>query len=387
MPLDNKHFLLCIKKDVINGVYSPNPLDHHMGYFLSKGIEGWLFIYPCYYTRGNILSLQKVTSTEITPLVNIPVVPLLGRYNKILELVILIYAKFKLIPRDVYVLVEDYTHVLLMCLFKIVGLVKTVHFHLRYYSPNAESLAGRIHLFFLSSAIYCASLVTTPTKRLLSQLDSLKLSSPAFHLPNAVPVEVFNKYKVSKSQRVTNQLVCVVSSVSAKYKLLDLLSAFNKLTKEVETAQLTIIGNTTADTHYYREVKEYIRVHDLKHLVHFTGFLETEKALSYIAHCWAAVALYNKTFDELVYTDAKKLREYAALGIPFITDGVTETSSEIDSFNAGIVVTDLSELYIKMKEILGNSALYDSLSSGCDAWAEQNDLYRIMDSILINTNK
>lgn len=97
--------------------------------------------------------------------------------------------------------------------------------------------------------------------------------------------------------------------------------------------------------------------------------------------------MYNKTFDELVYTDAKKLREYAALGIPFITDGVTETSSEIDSFNAGIVVTDLSELYIKMKEILGNSALYDSLSSGCDAWAEQNDLYRIMDSILINTNK
>jgi hypothetical protein len=77
-----------------------------------------------------------------------------------------------------------------------------------------------------------------------------------------------------------------------------------------------------------------------------------------------------------------KVREYASMGIPTITDScVLSSKLEVRKYKVGLIADTIQEAYLGVKELFYDLRSYTEISENALAWSKVFDKKRILDGL------
>ncbi len=128
--------------------------------------------------------------------------------------------------------------------------------------------------------------------------------------------------------------------------LLELLESMPEIMKTTKD-KVTLTLSGAANNPEYRDFLEtYVKNNKLTKNVVFTGYVKGAEKEKLLLENHLSVALYPRFTDGVKnyahYSDPAKLRDYVSYGLPIVVSKVPEISKELEKYNAGILVDELT---------------------------------------------
>jgi glycosyltransferase involved in cell wall biosynthesis len=226
-----------------------------------------------------------------------------------------------------------------------------------------------------------ADLVGVVSKRILDRAKEYNPKNITY-IPNSPDFDSYAKYRVPVNQRNAKMLVLTCAGIIQRYSVLETVRILAEVLKVIPDVKLTIIGSTELDKGYYSKLLSEIETLELQNSIVFTGYVSRDANCEIIAQSYIGIALYDPVDSYSKYADPLKIREYAALGIPCISDLVTSASEEMAENKAGYAVTDQKEAVTKIVTLLQDSETYIKFSENALKWAMTLDKQKILKKLV-----
>lgn len=368
-----------------NGKPKSGGLDIVLDQLINKGksilyIESPLLpaIYP-------FVTVSIRTSGEVKVLEKIKLISQYSPLARFYEIFILLYLPIKYRLNNLPCITSDPLTTAPTVLLKKLGLIKYVYYHCIDYSekrfPNI--VINSIYKTLLGFSLLNADLVGCVTKRIEALLREKGIKN-LFYIPNSPCMADYAHFRKTLEQRVRNKLVVTCAGVSRKYRIIDTINLFEKVLQKFPGATLTIIGSLVFEPKEYLEVKEYLDSKLFANKVTLKGQLSKQDNTEEISNAWVGLAFYDKTYSHVNFGDSLKIREYAALGIPTVSDKTTPTSLEMLDRGAGIAVAEPWDALEPVIKLMSDDQLYVSLMTKALDWAKSVDKEIIVDDLVKN---
>jgi len=279
---------------------------------------------------------------------------------------------------------SDPLNVLSAWILKCFGKVGKIYFHSVDYSDRRfkNTFLNGIYHSLYRFAIRQADL-TGVVSRGMEEL-CLRLGIKRHKLifvPNSPDFDSVKRLSIT--ERVPFSLVVSAGSVVQKSRFDEVVMILSRLVKYYPRASLKIIGNTEVNPDYLVSLKKMIGSLGLENNVKFLGFLSREENLRNIADSTLGLAMYSDDSRYYMrYADPLKIREYAACGLPIISDKTTSTGKEMEGRGCGFTVGSPDEAVERIIELWSNSELYEKCSKNALGWAKENDKKIILSKLI-----
>ena len=266
-----------------------------------------------------------------------------------------------------------------------IGFFKYVYYHCIDYSKKRfkNKLINAIYRTLLYVGLHRADLVGCVTKKTMETVRETG-AEKLFYIPNSLSVEEFSKHYRPVNARDKYSMALTCAGVSEQYRVLDLVKLTDRLSKVYPSIKLIVIGSKEFERKEYDQIQNYINVNRLNAFVIFTGQLSRDDSIKAVAKCWIGLAFYNKNYSHVNFGDSLKIREYAALGVPIVSDRTTPTSIEMEDLGAGVVVNEPWDAFDSIAKLFDDPVFYESLSQKALAWAKSVDKSAIVDNLIKN---
>ena len=275
---------------------------------------------------------------------------------------------------------SDPLNVFAAWMLRLLGKVKKIYFHSVDYSDKRFKNSFLNYIYHLSYrfAIKKANIVGVVSSNMFKKCRELGVKEDKLiFMPNAPDFDITPHFDISK--REPYSLVISAASVVYKYRFDQAIDVLAKLIKEFPSAKLKIIGDTNINKDYFEEIKNKIINYHLNGNIRFLGYLTKKDNLLEIATSTIGLALYSDdTHYYMRYADPLKIREYAACGIPVITDETTSTGYDAQESKSGFVCKNEEEMVEAISDLWSKEALYKEYSDNVRKWAEQYDKNKIL---------
>jgi glycosyltransferase involved in cell wall biosynthesis len=327
------------------------------------------------------VSIRSRSGTE-----NLEKIRLLFKFSllaRLHEIFILLYLPIKYKLKNTPCITSDPLTTAPVILLKKLGLVRYVYYHCIDYSEKRfpNKLVNFVYRSLLDFSLFNADLVGCVTKRIEAILH-VKGVKKLFYIPNSPCVSDYQQYLKSKDERVRNKLVVTCAGVSRKYRILDTIDLFEKLLPRFPDATLTVIGSFAFEPTEYQEVINYLNGKKFSSKVQLLGQLSRHENTKEISTGWIGLAFYDKSYSHVNFGDSLKIREYAALGIPTVSDKTTPTSLEMVDKGAGIAVNEPWDALDPLIKIMSDDKLYETIMVAALAWAKSVDKEDIVNELV-----
>jgi glycosyltransferase involved in cell wall biosynthesis len=272
--------------------------------------------------------------------------------------------------RYTYCLAADPLCGIISIILKKLNVCETVLFHAVDYSDNR--FKSKIGSFFYVKAAQIvtkrALLTTVVSRRTLKRfLKFGAKSSQLMYFPNS---RIFDPKKVY-DEKQKDTIICMTSKhVSNQYDYLKLLKICFMLKEEGCRYQLRIFGNLIDDD-FSQKLYSLVEELGLSREVRFMGYMRDQEYRDNISTCSIGVTFYRKEKTGFFgyYGDSLKIREYAAYGIPIISEDLYETA--VEGKNEGcVLLCDTDEEYVKAFKYLMDENNNRRYKENCIRWAK-----------------
>ena len=342
-------------------------IDFIIRYLYKKNVTLYKIEHP--FDKYNACSTMKENEKKLfsqRPLFKPPIV-------WVFEILLNIYWCSRVRKKYDWIFVSDPLNFISAYLLKLIGFTRKIHWHSVDYSPR------RFDSFFLewiyqktyNFSAKKSDRITVVSTRMLTLINKISNNPNVFLLPNSpfynsVPKQIVkNRYS----------LVLTVSKLDTQVDIEKLLNVSRLLKKKYNLVEFHLIGysdNTFAD---------FIKNSDLSSFVTLHGIVPYSQCLNLVSSCGVGIVWYTDEKSYLQFADSLKIWEYAAAGLPIITNDVVATSDEVLESKSGFVITTVEEMYEAIDQLFSDSSLYDQMSRNALAWAQKNDKRVLLDKI------
>lgn len=357
--MEDKRFLVIIHRFFVDGVVKKGGADYIADYFRQNGYLETLIEHPLedfsqpsiVYQNGSIVKEQKMNWS----------IPLRWLWEVWFNL--LSSRRFE--GKFDFVLAVDPLSCFSAILIKKIGITKKVYFHSIDYSE--KRFKNKILNFFyqklFSFAVNQADLTSFVSLKMGEKIKELN-GSQIFYLPNSPDFDRIPRLDPSQKERY--------SLVYTKTKLNEteierLVSVVQRLRETYPEVKLTLVGAVSpkaVDIINYSGVKNSIVIH---------GVVDYHTNLRLISQSSIGLAWYEGNLSFEKYADSLKIREYAAAGLPVISNDGIGTAYEMEKEDAGILVHRDEELIKAIELLFTDERKYQSMRNKGLAWAQRLD--------------
>jgi len=248
----------------------------------------------------------------------------------------------------------------------------------RFDSKAISWLYSRISFYVANNS----NITTVVSKRIEKRfIDHGVNREKIMYFPNSIPYRqvVKNKNKIP--------IVCMTAKhVSDDYDYLKLLMICSVLKNDGYVFCVKIFGEII-DQDYYDSLKKYIKNNELEGCIEFLGYVSSDIYTKILIKSSIGVTFYNKRKTGFFahYGDSLKIREYAAYGLPVITENIYETAIEGSSYGCTFICNSDNEYIKTFKYLLDGN--YKNHVEDCNRWAKQQCKQKYLDKYEYFINK
>lgn len=255
-------------------------------------------------------------------------------------------------------------------------MAKKIEFHCtdfsknRFKNPVLNSIYQNIFKFSLNNAD--ETNVVTPYVEKMAKEVAPKANIR--FIPNSPIYKTFPRLEADNKK--TNRLVITISQMSQRSNFDKYMEIIQLVKKEIPEIELKIIGSCD------EYVKDKIKENNLEKNIIYTGLLSYEKAIKELSEGYIGIVFYPEHIDHVKYGDSIKLREYAASGLPSVSDKITFTSREMEERKAGLTADSTKEMAKNIIRLIKNKNEYSHIRKNALAWAKEMDKEKILNKLV-----
>lgn len=253
-----------------------------------------------------------------------------------------------------------------------IGQCSKTHFHSVDYSEKRfpGAMLNMIYHWIYRFSVNHADIVTVVTPRIIEKIRSFSARKDIFHLPNSPQFDMIKRIEPQKKDRY--RLVLTAGKVSVQLEISRILSALEGIIKLEPRVTLHIVGDVDQLTQ--RHISQTV----LQKNVVLYGMLPYNEAIEIVAYSSVGIVWYSKKVDHILFGDSLKIREYAAAGLPIISDDITDTAQEMTRYDAGSIIHNEEEMINTVMQLVHDDELYGKKRENAIVWAQKKDKKRIM---------
>ena len=265
------------------------------------------------------------------------------------------------------------------------GKFRRFYFHCVDYSANrfGNFFLNIIYKILLQLSFRKASLIGVVSSR--TRQEMIKQGARPdliFHLPNSPLYRGFDYNFDYSALKIPFSILYSSTKVIDRYCYKEAVEAVRLVKKSFPQVILRIIGKTDSDSAYLAELKEMIKEHDLEGNVEFLGYLEKDDLNKVLRQSQIGLALHAQELAFYYhYADPLKVREYAAFGLPTVTDNNSSVADDVITAQSGIVANGITEIAQEIVHLFKDSSFYNQLSQNARQWAKNNDKITLLDKL------
>lgn len=375
-------FVVIIHRLYANGFAKKGGVDIVIDYLLSKGKKILLLEFPLEYSQSREIRTSEVTQNTVMILDSRQVPLGISVICWMLEFIYTFWCISHFSGGGGVIITSDPLTTLPAVLLKRFGVFKFHYYHSVDYSTDRfnNKFLNFIYLLLLKLGLRNADLVGIVTKQAAQRLTGFGVKN-TIYLPNSLDYHALDSVRKPVNDREPFSMVITCSDVSNKYLIRELVDLTKKLSVIFPEITLRVIGRFDANETYCMDLAKYIQDNKLQDLVVFHGQISRELNYELISKSYIGLAFYDGLHSHVIYGDALKIREYAALGIPCVADTHTYTAVEMNDCGGGFTVANLDEAFEKIVLLMTNSQVYDGCTEAALRWSEQNDKRKLLDSM------
>jgi hypothetical protein len=257
----------------------------------------------------------------------------------------------------------------------------SLYFHAIDFTEKRFS--NRITNYFYGAifkfALINADKVTVVSMKMIKRFNQIHKSNKYLFLPNSPSYE-----SIPVSQICKKQPRSIVFSgalyYGINYKLIvNALKIINK------TFEKDFIFHVIGNGDMFDEFNSLIKSAGLSKKTKFHGFCEHTSAIEIMKTCKIGITYYSGEANFNEYGDSIKLREYAACGLPSVSDSLTSTS--LEGFNMGscILVKSSVEMANAITKYFDDDLFYKKSYVSALKWAKICDKKPMVEKYFLNT--
>lgn len=358
-------------------------LDYLIEHLLSTGKKVLVVESPLYPHQYNTIVVTYREGSDIQKLYEFNLKSSGNGFVWLVGILVDFYVAVRYKTKNSCVLSSDPLSSFPAIVLKKAGLFRFHYYHCTDYSEQRfkNKFLNGIYRWLLSVSMRNADLVGAVSKRILDRAKEYNPKNITY-IPNSPDFESYAKYRVPVNERNEKMLVLTCAGIIQRYNVLETIRILSEVLKITPGIKLTIVGSTELDKEYYSKVVSEIEKLELQDSVVFTGYVSREANCEIIARSYIGIALYDPVDSYSRYADPLKIREYAALGIPCISDLVTSASEEMAENEAGYAVSDYKEAVDKIVKLFQDSETYIKFSENALKWAISLDKQKILKKLV-----
>ncbi|NMB69646.1 glycosyltransferase [candidate division WWE3 bacterium] len=358
-------------------------LDYLIEHLLANGKRVLVVESPLYPRQYSTIVVTYREGTDIQKLYDFDLRFSNDAFVWLVGILIDFYVAARYKTKNAYVLSSDPLSSFPAIVLRKAGLFRFHYYHCTDYSETRfkNKFLNQLYRWLLSLSMRNADLVGAVSKRILDQAREYNPKNITY-IPNSPDFESYANYRVAVTDRNKKMLVLTCAGIIQRYNVLETIRILAEVLKSISGVKLTIIGSTDLDKDYYSKVLSEIVKLELQDSVIFTGYVSREANCEIIARSYIGIALYDPVDSYSKYADPLKIREYAALGIPCVSDLVTSASEEMAENKAGYAVSDYKDAVVKIVTLLQDNETYIKFSENALKWAMALDKQRILKKLI-----
>ena len=196
-----------------------------------------------------------------------------------------------------------------------------------------------------------------------------KYHKNVYYLPNS-PI-IRESLLVPAKQKNKHSLIFCAGRLTERVNMEGICDVVSELKKSYPAILLHLIGKSN---HYVeqlirqRQIEKNIIVHDV---------VTHEENLFLIAQSYIGISWYTGAVSHLFWGDSLKIREYASLGLPIVSDGLTCTSEEMKKNGAGYCITTVEEMVNRIQEFIEYTDTYEQMRQCALEWTRSVNTYKL----------
>ncbi|XOJ84589.1 glycosyltransferase [Methylophilaceae bacterium Uisw_099_01] len=231
---------------------------------------------------------------------------------------------------------------------------------------------------FYKFALVQADKVTVVSIKMMQRFNQIYKSDKYLFLPNSPS---YNSTPICQISDKNPRSIVFSGALyyGIDYKLIvDALKIINL--KYKKNFVFHVIGNGDM----FDEFNNLIKAAGLKKKTKFHGFCKYEKSIEIIKKCMIGITYYSGEANFNEYGDSIKLREYAACGLPSVSDSLTSTSLEGNDMGCCILVASAMEMADAILKLLNDDLFYKTSYISALRWAKIRDKKPMVEKHFLN---
>lgn len=248
------------------------------------------------------------------------------------------------------------------------GAARSCVLHVTDYADQRFSnpLLNQVYQSVCRSSLRSSDLVLCVSRKMIQVFEKRFNSGPYMLFPNTPHFNSCPRLPVAQRRR-SEVVLLGVDKEGMRHETL--VEAFAQFQSRKPDATLHIIGAGGGD----QRIRELAQRAGIGEAVVCHGFLDRSAALELVSQCGVGIVLYDPAVPWNDYRDSLKIREYAACGVPVVSDSSTATAREASDEGAGLLGDDAATIAHALTTLCSNDAEYERRAEAAVAWAKSND--------------
>lgn len=372
---NSKRSILVILHRIFSGtLVKKGGVDPLIDHLKAKGYPVSLIEHPLWdYHLPSRISTPEKSYVLPSFFIQIPL------FNWFWEIALTLFAAINHRRKFEIIIAADPLCFLAAYLLRCLGIGKKIHYHSVDFSEVrfGNQVLNGIYLFLYRMAVRESNSITYVSRpmgeKIKEFIGETVFSERTFFLPNSPVFQVVPKNNsnfVGKPNLVVTKGRYSMSEIERIIKIVSDSKIFDLFDK------LNLIGLIDDSQ------RELIEVSEVRDKIIIFGLLSREENLSVVSNSALGLAWYENVESFEKYADSLKIREYAAAGIPSVTNKGISTAVELESFGAGFAVETLDEFTTAVKHLLEDKEAYLRCHINSLKWAEKMDKNILLESLL-----
>lgn len=289
--------------------------------------------------------------------------------NFVHELVFNLRSTNQLVERPTqFVIAVDPLNVTMALVLKKLGRVKKVYFHSVDYSERRFGLGvlNAVYELIYRTALRKSDLIGVVSERMrLKVVGAGVPTERVMLLPNAPVMGQIAPLAIEKREPAS----IVHTGITYSIDIDDLLLGLSQLKGRIPTFKIHFVGGIS----FTKEQKQTIATYNLEENIVLHGYVSYHENLEIISTCMIGLTYYDKSISQFEYGDSLKIREYAALGLPTVSEGITWTAEEGAESGAVAIFRSPDEMADRIFLLMTDARLYRRMSESALRFGKRYD--------------
>lgn len=372
--------VVFVHRSIFEGKYKKGGVDFVLDFFIEKGKKFLLIESPLEYSLVGRTEVSYLNSSGVHRITGFKTALNFTPLNWVAEIMVFIYVSLRYGSKGSVCVASDPLAALGGVFLKKMNYFSFLYFHLTDYSEKrfANSFLNFVYQTVFEIAIRNADLVGCVSSASLGLVEGLGAKAATF-VPNSRDFEADTQNRVPISERERFSLITTSAFVGERYRIYDLVEVIASLKKKFPKIKLRIVGGLELEEEYLNKIKNLIDAEDLGENVEFVGFVSKEECTRLSAKSWLGVALFDEEQSFRKYGDSLRIREYASLGLPTITDSNAASSTkDVRKYKVGVVTRSHKSIQKAITKLFEDETYYNKISENALNWAKKFDKCKIV---------